>query len=88
MFGRRRNNRGMVWTSLLGMVASAAAYGLGRTQNNGGGKSAQNGFNYSGLTNLQRVVPMPNKRAYGEFAEEISPNQHQSPEDPNQSNFD
>ncbi|MDQ0243382.1 hypothetical protein J2S09_000918 [Bacillus fengqiuensis] len=90
MFGRRRNNRGVMWASLLGIGASAAAYGLGRNRgNNGMGSAIQNAVKNSGLNNLQRVVPMPNKRAYAEFAEEMSPNQNQSPiEDVNQSNFD
>lgn len=76
MFGRRRNNRGVMWASLLGIGASAAAFGLGRNRNNNGmGRAIQNAVKNSGLNNLQRVVPMPNKRAYAEFAQEMSPNQ-------------
>lgn len=77
-----------MWTSLLGVVASAAAYGLGRNRNNNGmGNAIQNAVKNSGLTNLPQVVPMPNKRAYAEFSDELSPNQSPT-EDVNQSNFD
>jgi hypothetical protein len=81
MFGKRRNGRGMLWTSLLGLGASAAAYGFGRSRNNGVRKLAQNLFGDTGEQPLNRVVPMPNKRAaYAEFAEEMHPNQS-PPED-------
>ncbi|KOP82324.1 hypothetical protein ACFFHH_22285 [Cytobacillus solani] len=33
MFGRKRNNKGIVWASLLGLGVSAVAYGLKRNQN-------------------------------------------------------
>ncbi|HWO96008.1 MAG TPA: hypothetical protein VNM45_06695 [Bacillus sp. (in: firmicutes)] len=76
MFGRRRNNRGMMWTSLLGIMASAAAYGIGRNQNNNGMRGFfQRAGKNSGFTNLPQVIPMANRRAYAEFAEEITPNQ-------------
>ncbi|MDQ0213996.1 hypothetical protein J2S13_000391 [Oikeobacillus pervagus] len=33
IFGRKRKNRGIFWTSLLGLGMSAAAFGLGKNRN-------------------------------------------------------
>ena len=45
MFGRKRNNRGMLWTSLFGLGVSAAAYGLRRKQNRNTLRPVQNVMN-------------------------------------------
>ena len=51
MFGRKRNNRGMLWTSLLGLGVSAAAYGLRRNQNRNMLRPVQNVMNNIRNTN-------------------------------------
>ena len=51
MFGRKRNNRGMLWASLLGLGVSAAAYGLRRNQNRNMLRPVQNVMNNIRNTN-------------------------------------
>jgi len=51
MFGRKRNNRGMLWTSLFGLGVSAAAYGLRRNQNRNMLRPVQNVMNNIRNTN-------------------------------------
>ncbi|MFC3885926.1 hypothetical protein ACFOU2_21585 [Bacillus songklensis] len=65
----------MVWLSLLGLGASAAAFGLGRNRNNGMGRSVQNGLRNNRFNNFQQAVSIPGKNVFAEFAEEMVPNQ-------------
>lgn len=74
MVGRRRrnNNRGMMWASLLGIGASAAAYGLGRNRNNTNMmRPVQNVMNNLRSRNTGQ---MPNMANMTEFAKEVAPN--------------
>lgn len=79
----------MLWTSLLGLGASAAAYGFGKSRNNGVPKIGQNLFGDAGEQSLNRVVQMPNKRAaYAEFSEELTPNQASAQDESTDSKLD
>jgi hypothetical protein len=68
MFGRKRNNRGMMWTSLLGLGVSAAAYGFGRNRNSRFLRPLQNVMN-SILNRTSSRVP----NAMTEFSKELLP---------------
>jgi hypothetical protein len=70
MFGRRRNNRGMMWASLLGLGVSAAAYGLGRNRNSNMLRPVQNVMNSIGT---RTAGLMPNAAAKTEFSKELVP---------------
>ncbi|WP_228460322.1 hypothetical protein [Cytobacillus dafuensis] len=72
MFGRRRNNRGMIWASLLGLGVSAAAIGLSRNRNRNMMNPLQNIMNNL-QTPLNRQVP---NAALTEFAKEIIPDKN------------
>ncbi|KAB2332135.1 hypothetical protein F7731_17775 [Cytobacillus depressus] len=71
MFGRRRNNRGMMWASLLGLGASAAAYGLGRNRKNNMQNPVQNLMNNFQFRSAGQMPKMANLT---EFAKELVPN--------------
>ena len=71
MFGRKRNNRGMIWASLLGLGVSAAAYGLKRNQNRNMLRPVQNVMNN---IRMRTTGNMPNVAAVTEFAKELVPN--------------
>jgi Na+(H+)/acetate symporter ActP len=75
MFGRRRNNRGMMWASLLGLGVSAAAYGLGRNQNRNMMAPFQNLISNFRTRNSGQ---MPNMAALTEFSKELAPNRESS----------
>nr|WP_246869636.1 hypothetical protein [Priestia megaterium] len=64
---RRRNNRGMMWGSLLGLGVSAAVYGLSRNRNNKGVQPLQNLMNNSRMGTFQK----PNMAGLTEFAKEF-----------------
>ncbi|PWW25827.1 hypothetical protein DFO73_112120 [Cytobacillus oceanisediminis] len=74
MFGRRkrRNNRGMLWGSLLSLGLSAAAYGLTRNRNRNMARPLQNLMNNTRMGNFQK----PNMAGLTEFAEELTPNKN------------
>lgn len=72
MFGKRRNNRGMIWASLLGLGVSAAAYGLRKNRNMNIQQPIQNIMN---RVRSSTAGPMPNMAALTEFSEELIPNQ-------------
>lgn len=72
VFGRRRNNRGMMWGSLLGLGVSAAAYGIRRSRNRNLMQPIQNLMNKTGMGNVQK----PNMAGLTEFAKEIVPNKN------------
>jgi hypothetical protein len=75
MFGRRRNNRRMIWGSMLGLGVSAAAYGLGRNRNRNVTVPVQNLMkNFQSRNGSQ----MPRMAALTEFAKEIAPNKNPS----------
>ena len=81
MFGRRRNNRGGWWLSLLGLGIGAATFGLSRYQKNGKMmRPIQNLMQQFRQNNAQNANPMPNKAAFAEFAQEITPNKQNSQE--------
>lgn len=71
IFGRKRNNRGMVWASLLGLGVSAAAYGLKRNQNRNMLRPVQNVMNN---IRMRTTSNRPNVAAVTEFAKELVPN--------------
>ncbi|AZV42607.1 hypothetical protein BAOM_1998 [Peribacillus asahii] len=67
MFGRKRNNRGMMWTSLLGLGVSAVAYGLGKNRN----RNMQNPVEHvTNRSRTQTANPML-KAALTEFSKEL-----------------
>ncbi|MBS4189507.1 hypothetical protein KHA94_04675 [Bacillus sp. FJAT-49705] len=70
IFGRRRNNRGMILASLLGLGVGAAAFGLSRNRNKNMMNPLQNIMNNL-QTPFNRQVP---NAALTEFAKEITPN--------------
>ena len=70
MFSRKRNNRGMLWASLLGLGVSAAAYGLRRNQNRNMLRPVQNVMNN---IRTRTTGNMPNVAAITEFAKELVP---------------
>ncbi|MGE6261033.1 hypothetical protein ACQKCU_24685 [Heyndrickxia sporothermodurans] len=67
MFGRKRNNKGMMWISLLGFGISAAFYGFRRNKNML--SPIQNLINKSPL---RKASQMPNA-ALMEFSKELIP---------------
>lgn len=75
MFGRRRNNRSMIWGSLLGLGVSAAAYGLRRNRN-GNGNMMQPVQNLMNNFRTRNNVQIPNMAALTEFSKEIVPNKN------------
>ncbi|MGJ7922371.1 hypothetical protein [Neobacillus sp. LXY-4] len=70
-FGRRRNNRGIMWASLIGLGMSAATYFMGRNQNRNDRTTKLQGL----MQNFQQTknAGMPNFAGLTEFAEEITP---------------
>src|SRR4051812_10564645 len=70
MFGRGRNNRGMMWASLLGLGVSAAAYGLRKNQNRDMLRPVQNVMNN---IRTRTTGNMPNVTSITEFAKELVP---------------
>lgn len=74
LFGRRRNNRGMMWTSLLGLVVSAAAFGIGRNRNRNLLSPVQNFMNNIRMRNASQ---MRNMSTLMEFSKELEPNKSQ-----------
>ena len=67
MFGRKRNNNGMMWTSLLGLGISAVAYGLGKNRNRNMQTPVEHVTNRS---RTQTANPML-KAALAEFSTEL-----------------
>jgi hypothetical protein len=73
MFGRNRNNRGMMWASLLGLGVSAAVYGLGRNRNRNMLRPVQNVMN---SIRTRTAGQMPNAAATTEFSKELVPDKN------------
>lgn len=73
MFGRRRNNNGIMWASVLGLGISAAVYGLTRNQNRGTQNPGQYLMN---LFPMGKNVQTPNMAGLTEFAKELIPNKN------------
>lgn len=73
MFGRKRNNRGMMWASLLGLGVSAAAYGLGRNRNRNILRPVQNVMNN---IRIRTASQMPKAAAITEFSKELVPDKN------------
>ncbi|PAE33327.1 hypothetical protein [Bacillus sp. 7884-1] len=73
MFGRRRNNRGILWASILGMGISAAAYGFRRNSNINMLNSVQNLMNNFRFRN---ITPIPKMANLTEFSKELVPNKN------------
>ncbi|RID84112.1 hypothetical protein D1953_14620 [Peribacillus asahii] len=67
IFGRKRNNNGMMWASLLGLGVSAVAYGLSKNRNGNMQKPVEHVTNRS---RTQTANPML-KAALAEFSEEL-----------------
>jgi hypothetical protein len=69
MFGRKRNNRRMMWGSALSLAMSAAAFGLNRKRTSSrSGQGFQSLINNTSLKTVQ-----PNFAAINEFANELAP---------------
>lgn len=71
MFGIKRNNRSLMWASLLGLAFSAAAFGLRRNRNSDMLRPVQNVINN---IRTRTASQMPNATALTEFSKEIVPN--------------
>jgi hypothetical protein len=70
MLGRRRKNRAIVWTSLIGLGASAAAYGLKKNRRNIDlSRTIQNAMNSMQKANMGRNMAS----AFSEFSKELAP---------------
>ena len=65
MFGRRRNNRGMIWASVLGLGVSAAAYVFRR---NGNSKRLNPNQSFMNSFRTQNTTQMP----LTEFSKELA----------------
>lgn len=65
MFGRRRNNRGMIWATLLGLGVSAAAYSFRKNGNPRWLNPVQNVMNNRQTQNITRM-------ALAEFSKELA----------------
>lgn len=76
LFNRRRNNRGILWASILGIGVSVAAYGLGKNQNKNLFSSFQNLMNNFRMGNNQQIS---NMSALTELSKEIAPVKNQLP---------
>jgi hypothetical protein len=63
--GRRRMTKGMIWSSVLSIGMSAAAYGLNRKRSNNGAESFQGPMKNRNMKTLQAAMV--------EFADEIAP---------------
>ena len=72
MFGRRRNNSGIIWASLLGLGVSAAAYGIGKNQNRNMLGSVQNLMNNFRIPTSNQ---MPKMSTLTELSKELTPNE-------------
>lgn len=72
-FQRRRNNRGMIWGSLLGLGVSAALYGISRNRNRNMLQPLQNLMNNTRMGTFLK----PNMVGVTEFAKEFVPNKNQ-----------
>jgi Na+(H+)/acetate symporter ActP len=73
MFGRKKNNRGMMWATLLGLGVSATALGLGRNRNRNMLRPVQNVMNN---IRTRTAGQMPNAAAITEFSKELAPNKN------------
>jgi hypothetical protein len=73
MFGMKRNNRGMMWVSLLGLGVSAAAFGLGRNRNSNMLRPVQNVINNIRTRSNNQ---MPNAATLTEFSKELVPDKN------------
>lgn len=71
MFGRRRNNRWMMWTSMLGLGVSAVSYGVRRNRNRNMMNPIQNLMNNFRFRNAGQTSKMANLT---KFAKEFVPN--------------
>jgi hypothetical protein len=70
MLGRRRKNRTMMWTSLIGLGVSAAAYGMKKNRKNGDlSRSIQTAMSSMQNANLGRNMAS----AFNEFSKELMP---------------
>jgi hypothetical protein len=70
MLGRRRKNRTMMWTSLIGLGVSAAAYGMKKNRKNGDlSRSIQTAMSSMQNANLGRNMAS----AFSEFSKELMP---------------
>jgi hypothetical protein len=75
MFGRRRNNRGIIWASLLGLGVSAAAYGLRRNGNGNRSVPIQNFMSNFRMQNDGQIPKMATSLT--EFSKDLTPNKNQ-----------
>ncbi|MEH7355772.1 hypothetical protein V7150_19775 [Neobacillus drentensis] len=73
MFGRRRNNNGIMWASVLGLGISAAVYGLTRNQN---GKMQNPGQYLTNIFPMGKNAQRLNMAGLTEFAKELIPNKN------------
>lgn len=71
MMGKRRNNRGMVWASLLGLGVSAVTYGWRRNRNGNMLAPVQNLMNNFRSQNAGQMSKMATSLT--EFSKEIVP---------------
>lgn len=74
MFGKRRNNRGMIWGSLISLGVSAAAYGMRRNRNRNMFRPIRNFMNNLRIGTVQK----PNTAGLTEFSKELIPNKNQN----------
>ncbi|MBO1510161.1 hypothetical protein [Metabacillus bambusae] len=73
MFGRKRNNRGMMWASLLGLGVSAAVFGIRSNRNRNMLRPVQNVMNN---IRTQTAGQMPNAAGITEFSKELVPDKN------------
>lgn len=69
MFNRKRNNRGVLWASLIGLGVSAAALGLRRNGNKNILAPVQNVMKNGQIPKMATAIT--------EFSKELIPNKNQ-----------
>lgn len=75
IFRKRRNNRGMLWTTLLSLAVSAAAFGIKANRNRNIQSSVQN---LMSNLNIRNMAQMPKTAGLAEFSKELLPNNEQN----------
>jgi hypothetical protein len=74
MLGRRRNNRGIIWGSILGLGLSIVVYDLGGNRNKNMMRPIQNFLNNFGRGKTTLTTNMATIAGLTEFSKELIPN--------------
>lgn len=75
MFRKKRNNRGILWTTVLSLAVSAAAFGIKRNRNRTIQNSVQNLMSNFKVPNMGQTPKMADLT---EFSKELLPDNNQN----------